>query len=122
MTDKTKADSQPANIEEATATAAREAVKADRERHAAIMALDEAKGREPLAAHLHATTEMSVDEVKAALSVAPAKTAEEKPSTAAYDKARAAAGAGLAAPADGNKPESGLSQLITARVERKRSA
>jgi len=121
MTDKTKADTQPANIEEATATAAREAVKADRERHAAIMALDEAKGREQLAAHLHATTEMSVDEVKAALAVAPAISAEEKPSAAAYDKARAAAGAGLATPADRDKAESGLSKLITARVERKRA-
>lgn len=121
MTDKTKADTQPANIEEATATAARAAVKADRERHAAIMALEEAKGREPLAAHLHATTEMSVEEVKAVLSVAPAVDAEEKPSPATYDKTRAAAGAGLAAPADGNKAESGLSKLITAKVERKRA-
>lgn len=121
MTDKTKADTQPANIEEAKATAAREAVKADRERHAAIMALEEAKGREQLAAHLHATTEMSVDEVKAALAAAPAADTDEKPSSAAYDKTRAAAGAGLASPADGNKPESGLSKLITARVERKRA-
>ncbi|MCO6410091.1 head maturation protease, ClpP-related [Hoeflea alexandrii] len=122
MIDKTKADTQPANIEEATATAAREAVKADRERHAAIMALEEAKGREQLAAHLHATTEMSVDEVKAALAAAPATSTEEKPSAAAYDKSRAAAGAGLAAPGSGEgKPKSGLSELITARIERKRA-
>ncbi|WP_299864415.1 head maturation protease, ClpP-related [uncultured Hoeflea sp.] len=122
MTDKTKADAQPANLEEATAAAARDAVKADRERHAAIMALDEARGREQLAAHLHATTEMSVDEVKAALAAAPATSAEEKPSAAAYDKARGAAGAGLAAPGGGEgKPKSGLSELITARIERKRA-
>lgn len=121
MTDQTKADTQPANLEAATATAAREAVKADRERHAAIMALDEAKGREQLAAHLHATTEMSVDEVKAVLAVSPVASTEEKPSVVAYDKARAAAGAGLAAPADGTKAESGLSELITAKLARKRA-
>ncbi|MBV6650483.1 MAG: Clp protease ClpP [Hoeflea sp.] len=126
MTDKPKADTKPANTDEATANAVREAVKADRSRHAEIMALDEAKGREALAAHLHATTEMSVDEVKAVLASAPAAAAadaeeEDKPSAAAYDKSRAAAGAGLAAPAGGQKAESGLSKLITARVERKRA-
>jgi len=122
MTDKTKADTQPANIEEVTATAAREAVKADRSRHAAIMALDEAKGREQLAAHLHTATEMSVDDVKAALAVAPATAAEEQPSATAYDKSRAAAAAGLAAPGgEDNRQKSGLSELITARIERKRA-
>ena len=36
------------------------------------MALDEAKGREGLAEHLYASTEMSVDAIKAALAAAPA--------------------------------------------------
>ncbi|KGF71160.1 hypothetical protein LL06_00770 [Hoeflea sp. BAL378] len=121
MTDKTKADANSADITAATATAAREAVKADRERHAAIMALDEAKGREALAQHLHSSTEMSVDEVKAALAAAPLASTEPEPSPAAYDKSRAAAGAGLATPGGGQPVESGLSKLITARVERNRA-
>lgn len=71
MTEKTKADDKPAEqIDVAKATA--EAVKADRDRRAAIMALDEAKGRETLADHLYASTDMGVDAVKAALSAAPA--------------------------------------------------
>lgn len=71
MTEKTKADDKPAEqIDVAKATA--EAVKADRDRRAAIMALDEAKGREALADHLYASTDMGVDAVKAALSAAPA--------------------------------------------------
>lgn len=70
MTDKTEAGQKPAepvNVAQMQA----DAVKADRERRAAIMALDEAKGREALAEHLYATTDMAVDAVKAVLSAAP---------------------------------------------------
>lgn len=75
MTDTTKADPKPAEqIDVAKAQA--DAVKADRERRAAIMALDEAKGRETLAEHLYASTEMTVDAVKAVLAAAPAPQAE----------------------------------------------
>ena len=70
MTDKTPADAKPADQPE-VAKAQADAVKADRERRAAIMALDEAKGREQLAEHLYATTEMTPDAVKAVLSAAP---------------------------------------------------
>jgi ATP-dependent protease ClpP protease subunit len=47
------------------AEAAVGAVKADRARRQSIMALDEAKGREALAEHLYANTEMTVEEIKA---------------------------------------------------------
>jgi len=121
MTDKSKADDTTATLNAAKATAASDAVKADRDRRAAIMALDETTGRELLAEHLHSTTEMTVDQVKASLVVAPLAATEEKPSPAAYDKVRAAAGAGLASPGGAPEAQSGLSKLITARVERKRA-
>lgn len=64
-----------ANAELATAKAsADEAVKADRERRAAIMALDEAKGREALAEALFIDG-ASVERAKALLAVAPVATA-----------------------------------------------
>lgn len=48
-----------------------EAVAADRQRVAGIMALDEAKGREALAQHFALSTGMSVDEARSALAVSP---------------------------------------------------
>ena len=42
----------------------------------AILALPEAKGREALAEHLHASTDMSVEQVQATLKAAPAPAAE----------------------------------------------
>lgn len=51
-------------------TAATDAVKAERNRVAAIVALPEAKGREGLARTL-ATTGLSVDQARAALAAAP---------------------------------------------------
>lgn len=80
MTEKTEAGQTPAepvNVPQIQM----DAVKADRARRAAIMALDEAKGREALAEHLYATTEMAPDAVKAALSAAPAAQ-PEKPEVA----------------------------------------
>ena len=96
MSDKPKADDKPAAIEAARAEAAATAVKADRERRAAVMALDEAKGRETLADHLYGSTEMTVDQIKATLAASP-KAMEVKPDPKAeYDASRAAAvGAGL---------------------------
>lgn len=70
MTGKTEAGQKPADPVNVAQMQA-DAVKADRERRAAIMALDEAKGREQLAEHLYATTEMTPDAVKAVLSAAP---------------------------------------------------
>ncbi|MFT3973320.1 MAG: Clp protease ClpP [Amaricoccus sp.] len=92
MTDKTKADDQAAALETARAEAAAGAVKSDRERRAAVMALEEAKGREALAEHLYATTEMSAEQIKATLAAAP-KAADDKPAED-YERARLA-GTGL---------------------------
>ena len=97
MTDKERADALAAELaalkatmSTAPATAAEDAVKKDRERRAAIMALDEAKGREKLAETLYATT-MTVEDIKVALASAPAAAAE-----GADDyEANRAAGAGL---------------------------
>lgn len=91
MSDKQTADDQAAALETARAEAAAGAVKADRERRQSIMALDEAKGREALAEHLYATTEMSAEQIKATLAIAPK--AEETP-VEDYGRARLA-GAGL---------------------------
>ncbi len=95
MTDNPSADDQAAAIKTARAEAAAEAVKADRERRQAIMALDEAKGREALAEHLYATTEMSAEQIKATLAAAP-KTGESPAED--YERARLV-GAGLGGPA-----------------------
>ena len=104
MTEKTKADDQAAALETARAEAAIEAVKADRERRSAVMALDEAKGREALAEHLYATTEISAEQIKATLAAAP-KAAEEKAPAEDYERTRLA-GAGL-----GGKPQAAARDL-----------
>ena len=95
------ADQNPAGDKTADADAQRkaaaDAVKADRERRAAVMALPEAKGREALAEHLYASTEMTADQIKATLAASPApKADEQKPETdpAAYEASRLN-GAGL---------------------------
>lgn len=75
-----------ADLEAATA-AADAAVKADRERRTAIMALDEAKGREALAEHLFAAGN-TAEAAKAVLALAPAPVAAETPEN--YEAARMA--------------------------------
>jgi ATP-dependent Clp protease protease subunit len=76
MTDKERAEQLAAEnaklkTDLAASTASVEtAVKADRDRRASIMALDEAKGREQLAEHLF-TTGSTVDQAKATLAVSP---------------------------------------------------
>ncbi|WP_336810927.1 head maturation protease, ClpP-related [Bosea sp. MMO-172] len=89
-----KADDKPADLDKIRADAAADAVKADRDRRSAIMALDEAKGREALADHLYLTG-ATVDAAKAALAVAP-KAAAAAPDHD-YDAERARA-SGLAQP------------------------
>lgn len=85
---------------------AAEAVAADRKRRADVLALAETKGREALAEHLLASTDMPPDAIKAALAAAPvagaappesATTDDAVPNPEAYAASRAAA-AGLAAP------------------------
>lgn len=107
MTDKTPADAKPADQPD-VAKAQADAVKADRERRAAIMALDEAKGRESLAEHLYATTEMSVDAVKATLAAA---SATEKPQPDAAKLATAGLGGG----AQGGQPQMRVDIVAAAR-------
>lgn len=107
MTDKTPADAKPADQPD-VAKAQADAVKADRERRAAIMALDEAKGREALAEHLYASTEMSVDAVKATLAAA---SATEKPQPDAAKLATAGLGGG----APGGQPQMRVDIVAAAR-------
>lgn len=64
-------EEQASAIAAARAEAAAKAVEADRERWRAIMALDEAKGREGLADHLYTTTDMPPEMVRQALALAP---------------------------------------------------
>jgi len=122
MNDKERADSLAienaglkAQIEKLTASAD-SAVKEDRERRAAIMALDVAKGREALAEHLFATG-ATVDAAKATLSVAPnaADTSQQE-----YQPPRRMNAQGLNHDPVNSKPQakSGLSARIDARVQR----
>lgn len=86
-----------AAIEEARTTAAAEAVKADRARWRAVTMLDEAQGREALAEHLYATTEMSAAEIEATLALAPkaeAMVETGNPQVEEYERSRIV-GAGL---------------------------
>jgi len=102
MTDKERADALAAELEALKAKqadpaqAVQAAVASDRERRTAILALEEAKGREALAETLFVTT-LTVDEVKAALAAAPKPTAAGNLS---YEQRRLAS-AGLAQPAGG---------------------
>lgn len=110
MTEKTKADDQAAALETARAEAADNAVKADRERRSAVMALDEAKGREALAEHLYATTEMSAEQIKATLAAAP-KASDEKAPAENYERTRLA-GTGLGGGAKAAKSTASLSAAV----------
>lgn len=104
MTDKERADALAAELAELKAKqvdpaqAVQDAVAADRGRRTAILALEEAKGREALAETLFQTP-LSVDEVKAALAAAPKAAASD---TQSYEQKRLAS-AGLAQPG-GEKP------------------
>lgn len=71
MTDKTKADDTSADIDKVKADAAKTAVTAYQNRRKAVMAFDEAKGREALAETL-IDTDLAEDAIKAALAAAPA--------------------------------------------------
>jgi hypothetical protein len=99
MTEKERADALAAEVAELkarqvdSAQAAQDAVAADRGRRTAILALEEAKGREALAETLFQTT-LSIDEVKAALAAAPKAAAAD---TSSYEQKRLAS-AGLAQP------------------------
>lgn len=96
-----------ADLDAATAATA-DAVKADRERRAAIMSLDEAKGREALAEVLFVDG-ADVEKAKAYLAAAPVATAvaAEGEQAAAYEAARlagAVVSGGGANASEGAKP------------------
>lgn len=111
-----------ADLDKIRAEAAAEAVKADRDRRGAIMALDEAKGREALAEHFYLTG-MTADAAKAALAVAPgaAQAAGKTNDPKAYADERAKAAAGLAKP-EAKTPGSDTSALASAvtRINKRR--
>jgi ATP-dependent Clp protease protease subunit len=97
MSDKERADqlaAELAALKTSTSTAAMDAVKADRERRAAIMALPEAEGRTALAEHLYAKGE-SVDDAKATLAASPKVTASAEPDPALEHETRRLNGEGL---------------------------
>ena len=108
MSTQPKADANSADLDKIRAEAAADAVRADRERRGAIMALPEAKGREALAEHLYMSGS-TADQAKATLAVAPAAVQDKddpKPANPqAYADARARAASGLAGPdGGGNVP------------------
>ncbi|WP_421998196.1 S49 family peptidase [Roseovarius confluentis] len=110
MADEPKAGDKTADTEAAIAAAkteaAQAAVKADRERRASILALEEAKGREALAEHLYASTDMDVDTVKATLAAAPKAEEKESDPAAEYETDRTRAnGAGLGGAVPPQKPK-----------------
>lgn len=90
MTANPVADDVAANtdIEKAKREAAAAAVTAYRDRRKAVLALDEAKGREALAEHLVESTDMSVDAVKAVLAAAPKAEAKAGDDEADYERQR----------------------------------
>jgi ATP-dependent Clp protease protease subunit len=116
MTDKERADKLAAELETLKAeNATMKAEKDDRERRDAIMALEEAKGREAQA-QLLADNGVAVESAKAILAAAPASDdtdTEDNPST--YERQRLD-GAGMNR--GGGKPEakSGLSTLVDSRL------
>jgi len=122
MTDKERADQLAAenaklkaDIEKATG-GIEAAVKADRERREAIMALDEAKGRETLAAHLF-TIGNSVEQAKATLAVSPQAKEEEEEDGDDYRPRRTMNAQGLNKPLN-EKPGKERLAILSASVDR----
>ncbi len=101
------------NVEEIRASAGAEAIAAYKARRGAVLALDEAKGRETLAETL-LETELSVEQIKAALAAAPA--AGNGLDIQAYENARAA-GAGLSAQPPATGGDHGWGKVV-ARINK----
>lgn len=121
MTEKERADALAAEIVQlktahasALSKAGVEAIAADRARRASVMALEEVKGRETLADMLCAT-QLSVDEIKAALFAAPKATVNQGD----YEQRRLAA-AGLAQPGTTEKADLGWGGVV-AQTNRRRA-
>lgn len=117
MTDKDRADALAAELAELkakpdAATAVATALKADRDRRAAIMALDETKGREALAEHLF-TKGDSVEDAKATLSVSAKAEAAPETDIAEFENRRLN-GEGLTGGQPAAKAKSGDQPAATA--------
>lgn len=116
MAENTGAENNSADTQKLVADAVTKALAEHKTRVKAILASDEAKGREALAEHLANETEMPAEAAVALLKVSPKAEAqvtppppqtETKPSAAAYEQQRLAA-ANLATPG-GSKPAAGAS-------------
>lgn len=119
MGDQPKADDKPADLDKIRAEAAEQAVKADRDRRGAILALDEAKGRETLAEHLYLTG-ATAEQAKATLALAPAgKADEEQVEDYAGRRSRAS---GLAQPGGQSQPKARASISSSAVYASRRTA
>ncbi|BDA84977.1 hypothetical protein Sa4125_25190 [Aureimonas sp. SA4125] len=119
MTDKDRADqlaAENATLKANLSTASLDAVKADRERRAAIMALPEADGRTALAEHLYAKGE-SVDDAKATLAASPKAAASAEPDPALDHQNRRLNGEGLNVNG-GKATAKGDKSILTAAVAR----
>lgn len=104
-TEPTAAEKAAAEHATAIAEAGKAAVTAYQNRRKAVLAMDEAKGREALAEHL-VDSDMSEDAIKAALTLAPKAEATPTPTTASVYEQRRLSAAALAAPstAGANQP------------------
>ncbi|MBO9125467.1 MULTISPECIES: head maturation protease, ClpP-related [unclassified Rhizobium] len=92
------------------------AVKSDRDRRTAIMALEEAKGREALAEHLF-TQGSTVDQAKATLTVSPKASADDNNADDYRPRRTTMNGSGLNKQ-DGTGQQKGDRSLLSASVDR----
>jgi len=118
MSDKTQADITAAETEKAVAAAADKAKAETKDRIKAIVTHAEAKGRETLAEHFAYNTDMSVDDVAAALTAAPKAAATTTDPATGYEQQRLAA-ASLTQPVTGGDKtggKSGLSAAVDRRI------
>ena len=97
------------------ATDAAAAIKADRERANAIMSCEEAQGREDLARHFALGTDMSVDDAKKALGLAPKAAAASASPGAAFVAAMNASEHPEVGATDGGNTNGG-EQSVAARI------
>ncbi|MFT0890995.1 head maturation protease, ClpP-related [Pseudochelatococcus sp. G4_1912] len=107
----TPAASETVDIDTIRMQAASDAVRAYRDRRTAVLALDEAKGREKLAEAL-LDTELPVEQIKAALGAAPVASDATAPDANAYEAARAV-GAGLSSQPPVARGDHGWSKVIS---------
>lgn len=109
----------PDGTNDVTNAAVKEAIAADRKRREDIMALDEAKGRGPLAEHLYATA-LTLEEVQEALAsaavTAPTNTAET------YEAGREASGLAQPTPVEKSTAHINRASIFNARRNQMKGA